>query len=1120
MLTALKRSQQTFAFYLLALIFFSACNSTDYANHQRGEKGHPDHHLFRILPSEKTGLRFNNVNIDTKDLNFAMSEYFYMGGGTTVADFNNDGLPDLFFCGNLVSNALYLNSDKLSFKDITQSSGLDNNHWTISATPWDFNGDGWMDLYVSNAGTRKKYKDSPNQLWINNKDLTFSNKIDAFNLQDSGLSTQLVPIDFDVDGDMDFFMLKHIDFQDQFKGIKSTKDKIATYEDYISKPGKLEQYGNILFENVNGKFIRSEKKAGLQDWGFGLAAVVSDLNKDGYPDIYVTNDYLIPDFLYINNQDGTFTNQINQQMQHTSHFSMGCDIADINNDTWPDIAVVDMTSPDRVRNKTLMAAMNPSNFYYLVNQKGFKKQFMFNTLQLNHHGQAYSEIANMISASLTDWSWSALLADYNLNGHKDYFISNGVKRDARHRDVEQEIKNKNQSGERLDILERVEMFPSVPVNNYFFENKGELLFNNVSDKWLNSKPSFSHGAVYSDLDLDGDLDLVTNNMNAEAFLYENKATNISDASFIKLKFNPHPDNHLLKAYCYSGDEVQYQELNSVKGYFSVSESLIHFGIKKNHKVDSIRLICLNGSSKLLINPELNQTHNIESFEKEKFVHPPKKEPLFSQLSMEGDIGKWKHQENPFNDFKNEVLLPHSQSRLGPFIAVGDINNDGLDDVFVSGPRMQESVLFKQSIDGGFNKTNIDAFKSSKGVEDLGAVFFDIDGDEDQDLYVVTGGNEFRPYGPALKDRIYINNGNGVFEYDESRLVQDQNHSGSKVIANDYDGDGDIDLFVCGRLIPGNYPIFAQSSLLENQNGTMVDITKEKAKDLVKLGLANDAIWVDLNQDKKQDLIIVGEWMNIEVFIQNDSNEFNKKTNDYFSYENRGWWNSIVAYDFDNDGDNDLIAGNLGLNNKFHASDKKPLDIYFNDFDDNGTNDIVLAKYDDGNPYLLRGKDCSSEQMPFISDKFKSYEDFANAKIFEVLPEKKLEKSIHYSVKDFSTSYFENTTNGFVKKSLPAYAQLAPVNAILLNDLNEDGNMDVILAGNNFDTEVETPSYDAGVGSVLIGNGKGAFKAVSQEESGLLLNKNLKDMEWVKTRKGIILLASNNNASLDSYKLNK
>jgi len=861
----------TFCVFTLLL---TACQSTesDLAVKSKSQ-------LFDKITSNQ--INFNNINEDKEDIHISIFDYFYNGGGVSIGDINNDNLPDIFFAGNLVSNRLYLNMGNFQFEDITESSGLLNKKdWSNSATFLDVNGDGWLDIYVANGGMLAKYPNPVDQLFINNKNNTFTESAQEYGLFQNALSSQLTPIDYDLDGDLDLFLMKHADFQNRFRKYGKLKDRYAAYDTFFNTNLKKRKWYNTFYRNEgNGNFTVKTKEAGLFNWGYGLSAVVADINKDNFPDIYVSNDYIIPDFMYINNGDGTFTDQIKEKTGHISHFGMGCDIADFNNDTWPDIAVVDMTSPDRVRNKTLMAAMSEGVYKYTQNNLGYVKQYMFNSFQVNIGGESFSEIANLMNIALTDWSWSPLLADFDLDGDKDYFVTNGFKRDARHRDIEKKIRDRVKSAENpkdeFPLIERISMLPSVPTTNYLFENTLNYQFKNVSSEWGFNEKSFSNGAAYADLDNDGDLDLVINNINEKAWLFKNNA----------------------KVTLYKNGETQYQEFHPVRGYFSCMESMVHFGLSENSTIDSLIVQWLYGKEKRLYNVEVNQTLTLSIDDDDvKDTQPAKQaRKLFAKANVADINIDYKHEENPYWDFKKEILLPHSQSRHGPNIAVADVNGDGLDDFYVGGAHKQAGELYLQKLDGRFMNLSQEAFAADALRENLGAHFFDYDKDGDKDLYVVSGGNEFKPYGPAFADRLYRNDGKGNFTTTQN-VIPPVSISGSKVASNDYDNDGDLDLLVAGRILPGNYPVPTTSVLLQNNDGRFSNVNQQAIPAFKNLGLVTDFKWCDINNDGLSDIVLVGEWMNIEIFIQkekNAQNTFERATKNYFDTETRGWWYSIT-----------------------------------------------------------------------------------------------------------------------------------------------------------------------------------------------------------------------------------
>ncbi len=1082
-----------------------------------------DKTIFTLL--DENTLDFVNELKDTREKNIQTYDYFNTGGGVAVGDINNDGLLDVYLTGNLVANKLFINKGNLQFEDVTKKAGVaDESFWSTGANMFDINNDGWLDIYVCHSGSREFQKSHQNHLYINNQDGTFTESAKQYGLIENTQTSQVAQIDYDLDGDLDLYLCNHVDFFDRFKR-KKVNEKFDLYEEYLAEGNNRKECSNILFENQgNNKFIDVTEKAGIYDWGYGLAVVVSDLNKDNLPDIYVANDFFVPDFMYYNNGDGTFSEKLNDKVGHISQFSMGCDIADFNNDTWPDIAIVDMTSPDRIRNKTLMPSMNEFNFRYYVNQMGYQEQYMFNAFQVNNGNGTFSNINHLIGVASTDWSWSSLFADFDNDGDKDYLITNGVRQDSKNRDnVYNFKKEKKNTAESMDqrVLDLINTFPSVPQLNYLYENKGNYEFEDVSSKWGFTKKGFSNGAAYADFDNDGDLDLVLNNVNDKAHIYKNNSIENKLGNFLSIKFTADPKNLNSTVLVFTDETVQHQEFNPTRGYYSSMQHALHFGVGKSEKIDSVVVNWLNGKSLKLFDIDANQVLEISDEKARKKPFRTKDvNKIFTTIDPETKGLNLKHTENRYSDFNSEVLLPHMESRNGPHVSVADINDDGLEDVFIGGAHNQLAKLFMQNSNGKFIENQQSIFNQHKKFEDIGSIFFDYDKDNDLDLYVVSGGNEARsPIGPILHDRLYENDGKGNFSITEN-VIPIVNTSGGKVKAADYDNDGDLDLLVAGRITPKNYPIPTKTTILENQNGKFIDVSEQLSTNLKQAGLITSIEWIDFNLDGKLDILYAGEWSNIEILEQTEEGTFKRKTKEYFEKDQRGWWFSMAVNDFDQDGDMDIVAGNLGLNNKFHASTKKPFDIYFNDFDGNGINDIVLAKTDNGEQYPMRGKDCSTEQMPFIKDKFPTYEGFANAKLEEILSPEKLDKSLHYSITDFSSAYFENDNGVLKRKQLPIEAQFAPIQDMLICDINNDGFKDLISGGNLFDTEVETASYDAGTGNILLNDQKGFFKNINFKESGLLLNKNLRDIDWINIGNEKYLIVANNRDVLQLYKLNK
>lgn len=1108
----MKHSKIQYLLLVLCVWVFHACTS-DTNDRISGDK------VFERINSSHSNIHFNNEIIDHLDINISKFDNYYSGGAVAIGDINNDELPDILFTGSLVPNKLYLNKGNLEFEDITEKAGIaDEDFWSTGANIADFNGDGWMDIYICHSGPEQRYTNKQNHLFINNQDGTFSEKAKEYGLIDNSFSTQTAQIDYDLDGDLDIFLMNHSDFQDRFRFGNQAKKKDAAIAEFLKDEKNARRYTNILFINQgNNKFERADKTVGISKWGDGLGIAVADFNKDNKPDIYIANDYANPNYLYYN-QNGRFEEVNKEKIGHNAHFAMGCDAADLNNDTWLDIVNVDMVASDRVRNKTLMPPMSPNLFRYLVNQKEQQEQFMFNVVQLNNGNGTFKDIGQMTGTTQTDWSWSALLADLNMDGFKDYIITNGFKRDVRNRDVTNLFKlegKKNISDQ--ERLERISKIPSVPQRNYVYKNDGNYTFDDVSQDWGLGEESFSNGAAYGDLDLDGDLDLVINNIDEKVFMYKNLSIEKDKGDFLKIKFDNNPKNLNAKITLYTPSGTQFQEYHSIRGYLSCMDAVVYFGLKNDETIDSLRVEWLYGTAKTYTNISSNQQLNVAFSDGKPYKKPNIESTFFTEINLPKTKINYKHQENSFDDFKHETLLPHKQSTNGPHIAVGDVNGDKLDDFYAGGALNQIGSLYLQNSEGTFKKSPQAAWQDHQLYEDMGALFFDCDNDNDLDLYVVSGGgSEYKPRGKYLMDRLYKNDGKGNFTFAPDALNEQINSSGSRIKPCDFDGDGDMDLFVGGRVVPKYYPMAPKSTLWENKGGNFIDITRKKAPDLNTIGLVTDFEWVDIDNDDDMDLVVVGEWMRIEIFEQNNGT-FELATDKYIAEDTRGWWFSLAAADMDKDGDMDLVAGNLGLNNKFHASKKKPFEIYYDDFDENGVNDIILAKVDDGEQYLLRGKDCSSEQMPFIGEKFPLYEDFANATISEVLPKNKLKKSLHYSITDFSSVYLENENGKFNIKSLPLEAQFAPIQDILIDDIDGDTNLDIIIAGNLFETEIETPSYDAGTGYLMLGDGKGDFNTISTTKSGVYMPGDVRDLNWIKIKGVNHIIVTNNDDKMQVFK---
>ena len=1064
---------------------------------------------FQLLPSSVTNIKFTNWVEPNARMNVFISPYFYNGGGVAVGDINNDGLSDIFFVANFGPDKLYLNKGNMIFEDISLGANVIGvKSWETGVTMCDINNDGWLDIYISRSGLMPGTP-SHNLLYVNNKDNTFTEQASAYGLADISHSTQASFFDYDLDGDLDVFLLNH-----NVKRI--TPESMAfTFRDLFA--------GDKLYRNDGGKFTDVSEEAGIlgRTIGYGLGVMIGDVNQDSWPDVYVSNDYIENDYLYINKGNGSFNECIKEQIPHVPLYSMGGDMADFNNDGLLDLMTLDMTAEDNFRQKANMAGMDPEKFWATVNS-GKHYQYMVNCLQLNNGKGSFSDVAAMAGVSYSDWSWGAVFADFDNDGLKDQFITNGYRvtlsKDFINWYKERErFLNEKSVFERDHAAETSEAMSNVPsekVKNYMFRNTGNLSFESVAESWGLDMPSFSNGFAYADLDNDGDLDLIVNNLDHQAFVYENMGTQPN--AYLRLKFDGPTQNKMglgTKVTIKTQGREQFQEHYITRGFQSSVEPIMHFGIGDAKQVSEIEVTWFDDKVERLKNVNPNQLLTLSYTNAAKPTNDIKRKEELSFQEVTDELGiDFRHVENEYDDFEKQILLPHKMSQFGPALTVADVNGDRLDDFFVGGARGQAGVLYIQDKDGKFGVLTNAPWQRHEQSEDLDAMFFDADTDGDLDLYVVSGGNEYEVNDPLLQDRLYLNNGFGEFTYAANALPQ-MLVSGGVVKAGDLDSDGDLDLFVGGRLVPGQYPKSPRSYILENTNGVFTDVTTAVAPSLGKTGMVTDATWTDFNGDNKPDLIVVGEWMPILMF-ENKSSRLEQVALQDGLNEHTGWWFSVASADMDNDGDVDFIAGNLGNNYKYKASKHEPFNIYAKDFDQNGWWDIVLGYYNDNELYPVRGLQCSSQQIPNIKKKFDSYNAFADATLMDIYEEMGIGQALKYKATNFSSSYIENLGNGKFKISaLPPRAQVAPVNDIIIGDFNDDKRKDILLAGNLYSSEVETPRADGGTGLLLHGDGKGNFSEVPPHISGLLINGDVKKIKIIrlnKKRTGV-LVARNNKA---------
>lgn len=1070
--------------------------------------------IFANLAFTETGIEFSNNLTENDSLNYFTYSYLYMGGGVATGDINNDGLVDIYFTGNQVPNKLFLNKGNLRFEDITEKAGVSgDNRWYTGVTMGDVNGDGFLDIYCSVGG---KFDPKNNQLFINNGNGTFKERAAEYGLDDSGNSVQATFFDYDKDGDLDLYVANY----------PPTNFKSPTFYYRFSMDNVMDHQSDHLYQNNGDSFVDVTNISGLRAFGLSLSATVGDINNDSWPDLYVSNDFNSPDFMYLNNQDGTFKEVLRQATAHTAFYGMGSDIADFNNDGNLDIFQADMDAKINRRKKANMASMNPSLFWDVVNA-GFHYQYMHNCMQLNsgvfNDGIPYfSNVSRITGTSSTDWSWGPLFADFDNDGLKDLFISNGTRREINSNDYFNRLKKIKL--EKDSLLQVSLKIPSEKIDNFIFRNTGGLNFERANKSWGIEYEGFSNGVSYADLDNDGDLEVITNNIDDYASVFENKSS--ENNGYIKIRFEGNMGNKFglgNRVYVTVEGQTQMQELTLTRGFQSSVAPELHFGLGKSKKIERLKVVWTDGKAQELKNINANQNvilkHSDAVIES---LGPVTKMGLFT-TDTTGLFPNYRHQENHYDDFAKQVLLPHKMSAFGPSVAVGDLNDDGLEDYFVGGSSNYPGNIFLQT-KSGFEQQGIKVLEEDKAYEDAGAVIFDADQDGDNDLYVASGGYEFLPNSEKLQDRLYINDGAGNFAKSKNDALPHMISSSSKVYIADFDKDGKQDLLSLGRQVPGKYPQAATSYLIKNtsENGVVSfrKFPENYSNVFENLGMATAAVITDINNDTWPDIIIVGEWMQIRVF-KNTKKGFREVSNDMgLNEDTTGWWWSINQGDFDDDGDMDYVVGNNGLNYKYKATEDETFDIFVNDFDNNNDDDIVLSYYNEGEQYPVRGRECSSQQIPGIKLKYQDYESFAEATLVDIYTEKALQSAIHYQVKSFASIYLENNNGKFIVHQLPVEAQLSSINEVLVEDYNKDGFLDFVIAGNLHVSEVETPRNDAGYGFLLQGNGKGDFKAVQAANSGFFVPGDVKSITPIKVKDKKYLIAAKNNDAIQFIKRNQ
>jgi len=1084
---------------------------------------------FTLLPPESTGITFSNFANNFKEdynYNIFVYEYMYNGGGVAAGDVNGDNLPDLYFTSTFGPDKLYINLGDFKFLDVTDKAGVGAKvGFKTGTTMADINGDGKLDIYVCRT-SKTDDGQKTDHVYINMGSKTengiaipqFEDQTKKLGLEDNSNTNHATFFDYDRDGDLDLFLLSHrLNFKDAVSlRLQQDPDGVVRRSETPLSPF----FSNIFYKNDNGHFKVITKEAGLEGSAFGLSATAADLNQDGWMDLYVANDYIEPDRIYINNKNGTFTDKYFEYLKHSSQNSMGSDVGDINNDGLNDIIVLDMKAEDPVRYKKLIHIMQYDR-YNLLQQYGYGRQPGRNVLQLNNGNNTFSEIGQFAGVAATDWSWGSLIVDLDNDGWKDIFIANGYRRDVTNADYMNYVRDSIDRTGGLtprrfpDINVVLSLIPEEKISNYLYINNKNLTFHNATKEAGMDTPSYSNGSCYADLDQDGDLDMIVNNILDPAFIYRN---DISGNHWLQIDVQEkkgNTDGIGTIVDLYEGGNHQHQLLITNKGFFSSSEPIVHFGLGTSTMIDSIILQWPDGQKEIMKSVKADQRLVWKRSTGTNFKDYPAKKtsPLFSNATT---IPGWIHQEDVFVDFKREKLLPYMLSAEGPCISTGDVNGDKLDDIYIGNGSGFPKALFIQTGNNTFTELKNAAFTNDAMYEDCGSVLEDMDGDGDRDLIVISGGSSFQANAQEYMTRYYVNDGKGAFQ--RSKEFPNIVTNAGAVLAFDFDNDKDQDIIVGGRSVPGQYPKFPRSYLLRNDKGKFTDITKEIFPDLENLGMITDIEAGDIDGDQRLDVVFVGDWIPISVFGF-DGKTFKDRTSSLGLENTTGWWKSVKLSDTDQDGDLDLLAGNLGLNSRLSTSEKYPITLITKDFDANGSLDPILCFYYNEKLYPYAGRDLMIGQIPKLKKKFVRYTPYATSTINDIFSKSELEGSISLTANTFQTTYLVNENKKFVARPLPVEVQLAPVYDMIVEDFNQDGRKDILMAGNFLYSETETAELDAGNGTLLLQNEDGTFRYVPNAENGFWAQDEVRELRIITMANGKkCILTANNKGPIQLHTL--